>query len=108
MFVGFPFCFRWIFVGFLVGVGFGLDLFNRSAHSAGPGLFMQWCNGAMMQWLYDAMVLVHCCTDAMMQWCEGCIHKVLFHKNLFQMIQNNASHREWGALFRDNTQHLGK
>ena len=25
----------------------GLAVFNRSAHSAGPGLFMQWCEDAM-------------------------------------------------------------
>ena len=24
--------------------------FNRSAHSAGPGWFMQWCNGELVQW----------------------------------------------------------
>ena len=27
--------------------GKGLAVFNRSAHSAGPGLFMQWCEDAM-------------------------------------------------------------
>ena len=25
----------------------GLAVFNRSAHSAGPGLFMQWCEDAV-------------------------------------------------------------
>ena len=25
----------------------GLAVFNRSAHSAGPGLFMQWCEDSM-------------------------------------------------------------